>query len=140
MERVMAKYDIIRRILSKVSSRQVLVGCKIRRLGSQVLSRLCRQFEGFTPRSDPSLYPFAPKSRWPRPESSRLVFNENPEYGPQSQTNSASVDCRDQTLSVNLTTGYPSLVAAVIRVVTQRSSPVGTLITAAKETKVTQAL
>ena len=45
----MAKYDIIRRILSKFSSRQVLVGCKIRRLGSQVLSRLCRQFEGFTP-------------------------------------------------------------------------------------------
>ena len=59
--------------------------------------------------SDPSLYPFAPKSRWPRTESSRLVFNENPEYGPQSRTNSASVDCRDQTLSVNLTTGYPSL-------------------------------
>ena len=49
MERVMAKYDIICRILSKFSSRQVLVGCKIRRLGSQVLSRLCRQFEGFTP-------------------------------------------------------------------------------------------
>ena len=49
MERVMAKYDIIRGILSKFSSRQVLVGCKIRRLGSQVLSRLCRQFEGFTP-------------------------------------------------------------------------------------------
>ena len=47
----MARYDIIRRILSKFSSRQVLVGCKIRRLGSQVISRLalCRQFEGFTP-------------------------------------------------------------------------------------------
>ena len=30
--------------------------------------------------------------------------------------------------------------AAVIRVVTQRSSPVGTLITAAKETNVTQVL
>ena len=50
MERVMAKYDIIRKILSKFSSRQVLVGRKIfRRLGSQVLSRLCRQFESFTP-------------------------------------------------------------------------------------------
>ena len=45
---------------------------------------------------------------WNLCESSRLAFNENPEYGPQSRTNSASVD-GDQTLSFNLTTGYPSL-------------------------------